>query len=533
MIQRRQLLSRLGAAAWALAWQRSFGVPLDAAAAPTEPQLQAPYSLGVASGAPRPDGMVLWTRLAPRPQDLDGGMPAQAVTVEWELAADAYFTHIHRRGKVLALPQRAHSVHVRLEGLPSGRTWHYRFRAGGSLSPVGRTRTAPDPSADVPRLRLAVASCQHYQAGHYAAHRDIAEQDLDLVMFLGDYIYETHRPFGAVRAHESTQPPRDLQAWRRRYATYKSDPALQAAHAAHPWLLMWDDHEVENDYAGLHSAERWPEAHFIEMRAQAYQAYLEHQPVDPALGPDAQGHVRLHGLWSWGNLADLWLLDERQWRSPQACDPGVGSAGSRLLWGRCAGFEDASRTMLGAAQEHWFAQSLQASTARWRLVGHGSPVSPQTWRWPGLGRFTITDGWDGYQAARLRLLQTLAEAPQGNTVLLAGDVHRHMAARLRLRADDPDSPVIGSEFVVGSISSKGLRKTLVDSIQRSQTDCLFARGDHRGYALLDVSPLQLRCEMRGTPHPVRSADTPLSPLTTFVVAHGGAGPQAVDALKQI
>ena len=477
--------------------------------------------------------MVLWTRLAPQPQAPDGGLPAQAVDVTWELAEDEHFTRIRQSGHVQALPQRAHSVHVRLDGLPSGRRWYYRFRAGQALSPVGRTRTAPAAHAEVPRLRLAVASCQHYQAGHYAAHRDIAAQDLDLVMFLGDYIYETHRPYGAVREHERKAPPRDLVAWRQRYATYKSDPALQAAHAAHPWLLMWDDHEVENDYAGLHSAENWAAGRFVEMRAQAYQAYLEHQPVDPALGPDAHGEVQLHGRWSWGRLADLWLLDERQWRSPQACDPGVGPSGGRLMWGECAGFGDPSRTMLGAAQERWFAQTHAASDARWRLVGHGTPVSPQTWRWPGLGPFTVTDGWDGYQAARQRLLETLALAHVRNTVLLAGDVHRHMAARLRLRADDPGSPVLGSEFVVGSISSKSLRKTFVDAIQRSHTDCLYARGDHRGYALLEVDHDQLRCEMRGTPHPVRSPDAPLRALTTFVVPHGAAGPTAVDGPTQI
>lgn len=516
--RRRDLLQSLGALALGLAWERVFAAPAERPGL-VEPYTapEPPYSLGVASGAPRPEGMVLWTRLAPRPQEADGGMPDVPVLVQWEVSSDPGFSRIVRRGQAMTRPERAHCLHVRVDGLPPGQRWFYRFRTGPHTSPVGRSCTAPAPDDTPGRLRLAVASCQHYESGHYAAHRDLAAQDVDLVLFLGDYIYENHRR--GVRQHESTHPPRDLAGYRRRYATYKSDPELQAAHAAHPWLMMWDDHEVENDYAGLHSADRLPLETFLALRTQAYQAYLEHQPVDPGTGrlPDAQGEVHLHGKWSWGQLADLWLLDERQWRSPQACDPGLGPAGARLWWGECAEFAAPARGMLGDRQERWFLQDHAASTAGWRLVGHGTPLSPQTWRWPALGPFTVTDGWDAYAGARERLLQGVAQAGGAPTVFLAGDVHRHMAATLRVRADDPRAAVAGHEFVTSSISSRSLRRLIVDAIRNSHPDCLYARGDQRGYVLIDLTPNRLRAEMRGTPDPVRDPEAPLSPLARFEI----------------
>ncbi len=275
------------------------------------------FTLGVASGEPTSDGVVLWTRLAPDPIN-GGGMPVRCVTVQWQLAADCHFRRVCARGTELAQPESGHSVHVEVCGLDPDREYFYRLRAGREVSPVGRTRTAPAPWSKCRRLRFAFASCQNYQDGFYTAHHHLTEEDVAFVAFLGDYIYESPANPAAVRQHEGTDEPYSLIDYRNRHAQYRSDPNLQAAHAAFPWIVTLDDHEVDNNGAGEMPQDpelQSPQA-FRARRIAAFRAYYEHMPLRRASVPrglDMQLYRRLR----FGRLVSLHVLDTRQYRSPR------------------------------------------------------------------------------------------------------------------------------------------------------------------------------------------------------------------------
>ena len=517
-MNRRLTLAQLARAAAALAWGSLFSAaPSSARAATPLPPGEYPFTLGVASGMPRPESVVLWTRLAPRPHAPLGGMPEAPVEVRWEVALDANFSRGQRSGVVTARPEHAHSVHVLVAGLPSATPLFYRFTVRDAVSPLGRTRTAPAPGADVARLRIAVASCQHYEQGAFAAHRDIAEQDVDFVLFLGDYIYESSNPRYRLRAHEGP-PPKTLEAYRARHATYKLDADLRAAHAAHPWLLTWDDHEVENDYANDLSPSATSAAEFLARRSAAYKAYFEHMPLAPSMAPQGAA-LRIHEHYTWGRLAEVWTLDSRQYRGAQACnDPGRG--GGRVL-ADCAELANESRSVLGSEQEQWLAQGLARSAGRWKLLGQGSQVSPGGIDSP-LGRRIYSDGWDGYPRARARLLESFAQARGGNVVCLSGDVHRHMAAQLRGRANEPGAPIVAGEFVCSSVTSHGVSEAVMGLMRASNPDIVHGRSDERGYALIDVTAGAAACEFRATPFPAK-AQARLTTQARFVIENGRPG----------
>ncbi|MFT3954329.1 MAG: alkaline phosphatase D family protein [Piscinibacter sp.] len=521
-MQRRELLQQLGRQAAALALARLFGAPAQAqtTAARWPAHLDDPFTLGVASGMPRPGSVVIWTRLAPRPPEPGGGLPPVPLAVRWELAEDEQFSVDLRRGEFIARSAQAHSVHVEVDGLASGRVWFYRFIAGDALSPVGRTRTAPAEDTVVSRLRIALASCQHYEQGWYAAHREIAASELDAVLFVGDYIYESSNPRFRLRAHEGPVP-RTLDDYRARHATYKLDADLRAAHAAHPWLLTWDDHEVENDYAGEANGSGLDTAAFLRRRAAAYQAYFEHLPVSPGMAPQGPA-MTIHQQFRWGRLAELWTLDNRQYRDLQACNP-EGQSGGRVL-SSCEALADPARSMFGAAQERWLAQGLAASRRPWKLIAQATQLSPSGIDTP-FGRRLYTDGWDGYPHARERLLDAIAASTArggGNALVLGGDVHRHVAANLRQRPDDPRSPVLAGEFVCSSLTSRGLSETLMAAIRASNPDLLHARSDERGYALLDIRAEATTCDFRATPFPAQ-AGARLHSQARFAVEAGQPG----------
>ena len=524
-MDRRTLLHRLGRQAAALALAQLFG---PARAQGAQGALGAParwpagvgdpFTLGVASGMPRPDSVVIWTRLAPQPHESGGGLPPVPLAVRWELAEDERFSVGLRRGEFLARPEHAHAVHVEVNGLASGRAWFYRFIAGGAVSAVGRTRTAPAEDEPVARLRLALASCQHYEQGWYAAHREIAARELDVVLFVGDYIYESSNPRHQVRQHEGPVP-QTLDAYRARHATYKLDADLRAAHAAHPWILTWDDHEVENDYAGDASPSGLDTAAFLRRRAAAYQAWFEHLPVSPTMAPNGPA-MRIHDRYRWGRLAELWTLDGRQYRSVHACGD-KGAAGGRSISTDCAELANPARSVFGAAQERWLAEGLAQSTRAWKLLAQGSQVSPAGVAVPGLARRIYSDGWDGYPLARERLLDAIAAAG-GNTIVLGGDVHRHVAAQLRRRPDDPRSPIVAAEFVTSSITSRGIAEPLMTAIRASNPDLLHARSDERGYTFLEVTPQAAHCDFRATPYPAQPGAA-LYSQARFSVAAGQPG----------
>ncbi|HSV70385.1 MAG TPA: alkaline phosphatase D family protein [Methylibium sp.] len=519
-MHRRDLLAGLGRSAAALALGSLFAPSLGRDRVEPLTGADDPFTLGVASGMPGPSSVVIWTRLAPRPMEPLGGLPRAPLAVRWELAEDERFTTGLRRGELLARPQHAHSVHVQVEDLPADRRFFYRFHAGDATSPVGRTRTAPAADAAVARLRIALASCQHYEQGAFTLQREIAERDLDLVLFVGDYIYESSAPRYRIRAHEGPRPV-TLADYRRRHATYKLDPALRAAHAAHPWLMTWDDHEVENDYADTASRyeERSP-ADLLALRAAAYKAYFEHMPVAPSMAPMGPS-MAIHAHHRWGRLADLWTLDNRQYRSRPPCSE-PGRAGGRILRD-CDELDDPARSMFGPTQERWLAEQLAASPCGWRLLAQATQIAPAFVDTP-LGPALYSDGWDGYPQARARLLNAIAAQPLGNVACLGGDVHRHVAARLRADPTDPRSAVVASEFVTSSLTSRGLPQTTTSLMLSSNPDLLHARGDERGYALLELTPERLRCEFRATRFPVR-ADATIATQSSWVVESGVAGPQ--------
>ena len=326
----------------------------------------------------------------------------------------------------------------------------------------------------------------------------------------------------AIRAtwcgqHEGP-PPTTLEGYRARHATYKLDADLRAAHAAHPWVLTWDDHEVENDYADGHSAKGLGAQAFLQRRAAAYKAYFEHMPVSPAMAPRGP-QMRIHDRTTWGRLADLWTLDNRQYRDVQACS-GAGGRGGHIV-APCSELEEPHRSMFGATQEDWLAQGLAGSPRRWKLLGQGSQISRSSID-SALGRRIHSDGWDGYPKARERLLRAIAEPRVDNVLCLGGDVHRHVAAQLRVRPNEPDSPIVASEFVCSSISSRGLSEALMELMRSSNPDMLHARSDERGYALIELTPRAASCEFRGTPFPAQ-ADARLTTQARFEVDAGTPG----------
>ena len=487
---------------------------------PVGPSWQGfPFALGVASGQPRPDSVVLWTRLVF--SEADGAQQSRAQSVLCEVFADEALRQPVRDWVIETDAHRGHSVHVIATGLQPGRSYWYRFSCGSAQSAVGRTRTSPAEGERVERLRIGQASCQHFEQGYYVAHREMAQRDLDFVLFLGDYIYESSNPKYRIRTHQGGVP-KTLDEYRARHAQYKGDADLRACHAAHPWVMTWDDHEVVNDYANDLDRDYSDPAVFLRRRAAAYQAYFEHMPVRIGPDPSAPHLMRIHDRMVWGQLAEVWTLDCRQYRDHQACpDPNRG--GARVVVG-CDALQDASRSMLGQAQEAWFMQGLLASTRRWKVVGQSTQMSSSSLATP-LGRSTFNDAWDGYPLARERLLSGIAQAGLQDVLVLGGDVHMNVAAQLRVKPNDERSPVVASEIVTASVSSGGMSDTLLATIRDNNPDIRHARSDERGYTLVEIRPQGVSATFRATPHPAQT-NSVLRDQARFEVLAGRAGVQA-------
>ena len=402
-----------------------------------------PFTLGVASGDPTADACVIWTRLAPDPLAPLGGMEQVRVALGWEVAHDEAFTEVVRRGTYTAAPELGHSVHVDVPGLEPDRWYFYRFTLGDGPSPVGRLRTMPAVGAATP-LDFAFASCQHWEQGLYTALEHMSREELDLVAFLGDYIYEGVSSTPPVRPHHLREVL-TLDDYRSRYAQYKTDPALQAAHARCPWIVTWDDHEVDNNYAGLTGENAFEsEEQMRARRAAGYQAWWENQPVR---APRARSwaDLNIERSFDWGSLARLWFLDTRQYRSHQAC-----GGGTRRV--PCGEWADPSRTMLGDAQERWLVDGMAGSQARWQVLAQQIMMAPFDGD-PGPDTVTSMDQWSGYPVARDRLLGAIAERAPGRTVVVTGDIHSNWVNDLRSGFDRPDRPVVATEFVGTAITS--------------------------------------------------------------------------------
>jgi alkaline phosphatase D len=481
-------------------------------AATTGPKFSAyPFSLGVASGDPLPDSVVLWTRLAPKPRKPGGGLAPEPIEVSWQVTEDEAMTRVVQRGTVAATPAWGHSVHVEVSGLQPARWYWYQFKAGTEVSPKGRTRTAPPAGTAPDRLRFAFASCQNYGIGYYTAYEHMAREDLDLVVHLGDYIYEKGDGNNAVRPHGQKEIF-TIDDYRERYGIYKSDPALQAAHAMAPWIVTWDDHEVSNDYAGeiAENPMEQPPAAFLKRRAAAYQAYFEHMPLRRAAlpkGPD----MLLYRRVEFGRLASFHVLDTRQYRTDQL-EPLIQAPRPRQL--------DPQRTMMGDRQRDWLFNGLVRSPAAWNVLAQQVPVG-RIDRTPGPEVGLSMEKWPGYEFERRRLLRHFHEKKIANPVVITGDVHVNWASDLPLDFDGLDGRSAGVEFVGTSISSKGDGTEARERAKEFCSENPFAKfyNDERGYVRCEITPQAWRTDYRTVPY-VSRRGAPVNTRGSFVVESG-------------
>jgi alkaline phosphatase D len=507
MTDRRELLKTLTAAV-GVAWlPRALR-----AAAPALPEY--PFTCGVASGYPTDRSVVLWTRLAPHADQPGGGMPPQDVPLRHEVATDENFRRIVKRGESVAEARFAHSVHQEVKGLDPSREYWYRFMVGDHASASGRTRTLPAPR-DAEELRIVLACCQNYEHGHYAAWRHMIATPPRMVVFVGDYIYENNQRGNAVRRHTGGVA-QSLDEYRQRYALYQSDPALQAAHGVAPWFAVWDDHEVVNDYAGTTPGRQEDPDAFLVRRAAAYQAWYEHLPVPPAMAPRS-GVMNIQARARLGRLAMLHLLDQRQYRSAEAC-PRPPQLGGQRVGDDCAERVDAARTMLGMQQERWLEEGLRQNGAPWTLLAQGTPfthINQGTVEKPEYA----ADAWTGYPAARQRLIDSLQRTRTANPVILGGDIHAFLVGGVNAVPERPDSALVASEFVTTSISSNPLPQATLDKWLANGPNLRKVDGTHRGYVALTLSPKQLRVDLVQV-EDVARPDSPSRIESSWVVEAG-------------
>jgi len=517
-VTRRRFLA-LGGAAGAIGVAATLGHRVAAQVSNmSSPHPSAdPFTLGVASGDPWADSVVLWTRLVPNPDELhDTGMDQRPREVEWQIATDPKMTTIERHGTTWALPEHAHSVHATVDGLRPGREYWYRFRIGPWVSPTGRTKTAPPPGQPIPKLDIVAASCQSWNAGYYTAHRHLANETPDAVVFLGDYLYErgikaedsARRIDTPIPAHLATETD-TLERYRSQYAWYKCDPDLQAAHHAAPWIATWDDHEVQDNYAADVAGREMPHAEFSARRAAAYQAYWEHLPLRAHRPVGAA--MTMHRRLAFGSLAEFHVLDTRQHRSDQI----AGDAWQPTTPERA----DPNRTMLGAEQQRWLNDGLAASEATWNVVAQ-QVIAGRLDVDPSDRDVLNVDTWDGYPAAQQHLYDALATAT--NPVVLTGDLHAGYALDVRSPVDDSNAAPIAAEFAATSISSGGDGEDLSATGQHllDANPHLHFANQRRGYLRCRLTPRHMTVDFRTVGYVTGASDAPVATTRSFVVEAG-------------
>jgi len=470
-----------------------------------------PFELGIASGDPRSDGVVLWTRLAPNPREVGAGMPPESFVVTWAVAEDEAMSRIVRSGTEIADPQWGHSVHAEVGGLRPDRWYWYRFTCGGEVSPTGRTRTLPPAGSSPERLRFAVANCQKWEPGYYTAYEYLVNENPDLVFHLGDYIYEKNSDSDGVRPHGQKEV-KTLDDYRIRYGIYKSDPALQAAHAVAPWFVTWDDHEVNNDYAGAVSERlEVTQADFLVRRAAAYQAYYENMPLRRSaipVGPD----LRLHRRFDYGRLARFHILDTRQYRSDQLPGPRMQAFDGVPV--------DPNLTMLGAEQKSWLFDGLRNSPAAWNGIAQQVLMARIDLR-EGADALVDVDKWAGYEHERRELLRFFESARIRNPVVLTGDIHENWANELWNDFDRSEPTSVAVEFIATSISSSGDgvdKPVYLEDLLR-ENPCVKFHNEERGYLVCEVTPRQWRTDFKTVEY-VSRRGAPQHTRASFVVESG-------------
>ena len=517
--RRTFLLGAAGAAALAGAGCAPGGDPAPGASSSATPRGDL-FALGVASGDPTPDGAVLWTRLArdPLADDGMGGIPARSFPVQWEVAEDERFTKVVQRGDATAAPEAGHSVHVELAGLRPGREYFYRFRAEGALSQTGRTHTTPEPGSMTP-LAMAFASCSQYEHGYFTAYRHLAEERPHLILHLGDYQYEYEAggyelKTGNVRDHRGPETV-TLANYRQRYAQYKSDPDLQLAHAAAPWVAVWDDHEVDNNWAGeVYEKPEKPQPDFLERRRAAFQAYYENMPLRRAQVPNRLS-LRLFRRVQWGDLATFHMLDTRQYRDDQVGNDKVPATDPEN--------RNPARSLTGAEQERWLLDGLHASRARWDVLGQQVMFAPIDYD-PTEAAGYNPDAWDGYVGSRDRVMDGWQAAGTRNPVVLTGDVHTHYANDIR-RGD----AVVASELTATSITSGGdgsAEHSEKEKAQLRDNPHIRLLRNQRGYISTRITPESIRADYRVLPY-VSKPGAPVETAASFDIRDGVRGLQQV------
>jgi len=517
MIKRRSLISGLGA----LTLTACSNAPATISLGKSKISLGYLFTLGVASGDPVSDGFVIWTRLAPNPMSDDGGLQTP-VNGTWQIAEDEQFAKVVRAGQVIANSDWAHSVHVEVSGLRPLRPYFYRFIANGQTSPVGRAKTAPIFGAPVDHLRFGIASCQHYEQGFFNAYNDMAAQDPDLVVHLGDYIYESS--WGPQVRRQVTTEAMTLTDYRQIHAQYKADPALQAAHAQAPWLFVWDDHEVVNDYANLHDENYMPVEQVRARRAAAFKAYYEHMPIRARSKPRGE-HMRRYDFFYYGSLMTMALTDARQYRHDQACQtPDNGGANS--VPRSCPELSDPDRSLYGKEQEDWLLRTFARTGASWEVLAQPTLFSrlfqktrdglPGAWN----------DGWDGYPASREMLLNAVAERKPKNFISIGGGMHSWWQADIKADFNDPTSDILGADFVTTSITAHSYAYELFQSLLPDNPHIHFVDDRKRGYSLVDVTPDRWTLQMKEMSS-VYQSEAVATTRKAYIVENGKPG--AVEA----
>jgi alkaline phosphatase D len=480
-----------------------------------------PFKLGVASGDPTADGFVIWTRLAPNPFEPDGGLGDQVIEVKWTLAADAGFKTLVRSGTEIAHAERGHAVHVELTGLTPGRPYWYRFEAGGVRSPAGRAKTLPTVGAPTERFRLGWTSCQHFEQGFFNAYKDVVAWDPDLFLHLGDYIYESS--FGQqIRRHPNLDP-RTLADYRVHHAVYKLDEFLQAAHAHTCWALIWDDHDVANDYAGLTPPNPADLDSFPARRAAGYQAWFENMPISRR-SLVSRGQMRIYQQLIVGDLLQMTLLDTRQFRTPRAC---VDPARWRTTVKACPDAAAADRTVLGSDQEFWLGTTLDRSPARWTAIVQPTMFS-HVFQKTADGQYgAYQDGWSHYPAARQAILDRIARRGKADTVILGGDMHSFIACDVRAAGEGrADSPVIAAEFVAGSVTTQNYNYERFTKLfaEPGNEHVKFFDDRVHGWGAAEVTRERWNVDFRATSS-TWTREPVFSSLARWAVEHGKAGVQ--------
>ncbi|MCP9209772.1 alkaline phosphatase D family protein [Streptomyces sp. NEAU-Y11] len=526
LLGRRRFLTATGAAA-ALAFTTNLPSAQAASQVPSHSLTDNPFTLGVASGDALPDAVVLWTRLAPRPYEPGNGLPERGtLTVHYEIARDEHFKRIARRGTAVAHAEFNYTLHVDAKGLEPDRVYWYRFHAGKWTSPVGRTRTTPSAGARIREMRFGLASCQAYHDGYFTALGHLADEDLDAVFHVGDYHYEyAVNATGGARNYTDRRLPAvfnketvTLEDYRLRYALYKSDEDLQAAHAAFPWYVTWDDHETENNYADDVDENDSPSEEFLVRRAAAYRAYWENMPLRMPQRPDGPD-MRLYRRFHYGRLAQFDILDTRQYRSNQAYGDGWQYPGPDS--------EDPDRTLTGGAQERWLLDGFRRSRATWNVLPQQVTFSQRKNTTAARSKLSM-DSWDGYPASRDRILAGVEQAGVENLVVLTGDVHVHYAFDIKENFDKPDSRTVGVEFVGTSLTSgkDGADKPDNWSTYMAANPHMKFYNGRRGYVTVTLDERQARADYKT----VAKVSTPGAPLTTaasFVSEAGNPGLHSV------